>query len=78
MGRIATVVIFLLSNHLPQIISPQTGLVPSVKTTPNCYWNNKAIAAFNQALAFDPNYAPVQEQLALLKQKQQLFDDVKD
>jgi tetratricopeptide (TPR) repeat protein len=27
----------------------------------------KAIAAFNQALAFDPNYAPAREQLALLR-----------
>jgi tetratricopeptide (TPR) repeat protein len=29
----------------------------------------KAIAAFNQALAFEPNYAPAQEQLALLSQQ---------
>lgn len=29
---------------------------------------DKAIAAFNQALAFDPNYAPAQEQLKLLGQ----------
>jgi tetratricopeptide (TPR) repeat protein len=29
---------------------------------------DKAIAAFELALTFNPNYAPAQEQLALLKQ----------